>query len=90
MPKNLQESKMQKGEAVVQHSGPVYDLWWHDKKYNNDLNLLCSSSPGSGEEGGRKKQNPVCVIHYNQRMGGDKWDQLLQMYLVERKRMNKL
>jgi hypothetical protein len=41
---------------------------------------------------GREKQKPVCVcvIHYNQHMGGvDKKDQLLQTYLVERKRMSK-
>jgi hypothetical protein len=39
---------------------------------------------------GKEKQKPVCVIHYNQCIGGvNKNDQLLQMYLVERKRMNK-
>jgi hypothetical protein len=35
---------------------------------------------------GGETQNPVCVIHYNKWMGGtDLKDQLLQMYLVERK-----
>ena len=32
MPKKLQESKLQKGEAVAQHSGPICVLRWRDKK----------------------------------------------------------
>ena len=40
--KKLQESKLQKGEALVLCSGPVCVLWWHDRKCNNDLSLLCS------------------------------------------------
>ena len=39
---------------------------------------------------GKEKQKPKCVIHYNQHIGSvDKNDHLLQMYLVERKRMSK-
>lgn len=38
----------------------------------------------------KETQKPVCVIHYNKWMGGvDVKDQLLQTYLVERKRMHK-
>jgi hypothetical protein len=39
---------------------------------------------------GKETQKPVCVIDYNKWMNGiDSKDQLLQMYLVERKRMHK-
>jgi hypothetical protein len=39
---------------------------------------------------GEEEQTCVCVIHYNQHKGGiDKKDQLLPVYLVERKRMKK-
>jgi hypothetical protein len=35
---------------------------------------------------GKEKQKPLCVLHYDQYMAGvDKKDQLLHMYLMERK-----
>ena len=38
----------------------------------------------------QEKQKPVSVLDYNENMGGfDLKDQLLQPYLLERKRMNK-
>ena len=48
------------------------------------------STPGfSVVKRGKKIEMPVCVVGYNHNMGGvDLKDQLLNMYLVERKRMN--
>jgi hypothetical protein len=41
-------------------------------------------------KGQKVKQKPVCVIHYNQYMdGAHKKNQVLQMYPVKRKKMNK-
>ena len=84
MPKKLQESKLQNGDAAEQQDGPesVLAMAWQGTD-NNDLSVSCSWSPG-GVEGGEK---PVCVIHYNQQMGrADKEDQLLKMYLVQGKK----
>ena len=40
---------------------------------------------------GKETEKPLCVIHYNHNMGGvDFKDQLLYMYMVERKIMTKL
>jgi hypothetical protein len=33
VPKKLQESKLQKGDAILQHSRHVHVLWWGDKKH---------------------------------------------------------
>jgi len=90
MPKKLQESKLQKGEAVAQHSGPICVLRWRDKKDVTMISTYHGAEFQSVVKRGKEKQKPLCVIHYNQHMGGvDKKDQLLQTYLVERKRMNK-
>jgi hypothetical protein len=90
MPKKLQESKLQRGEVIAQHSGPVCVLRWRDKKHVTMISTYHAAELQTVVKGVKEKQQPVCVIHYNQHMGGaDKKDQLLQMYLVERKRMNK-
>lgn len=51
------------------------------------LNLPWCRHPDHNKEE-KEKEKPVCLIHFNQCMDGvDKKDQLLQMYIVERKRM---
>jgi hypothetical protein len=90
MPKKLQESKLQKGEAIAQHSGPVCVLRWCDRKDVTLISTYHAAEVQKVVKRGKEKQKPVCVIHYIQHKGGvDKKDQLLQTYLVERKRMNK-
>jgi hypothetical protein len=49
------------------------------RKGKNNLNASCSLSPDVVKRS-HDKQKPVCVIHYNQNMGGvDKKYQLLQI-----------
>ena len=80
-----------KGELVAQHSEPVSVLKWKDKK---EVTMI---STYHGEETRMKlskcrleKQKPVSVLDYNENMGGvDLKDQLLQPYLLERKKMSK-
>jgi hypothetical protein len=63
MPKMLQESKLQKCEAIAQHSGPIRVMWWRDKK---DVTLISTYHAAKVQEvlkRGKEKQKPVCVIH---------------------------
>jgi len=85
------EKKLKKGELVAQHSGPVSVLKWKDKK---DVTII---STYHGEETRVKRakcrqenRKPVTVLDYNENMGGvDLKVQLLQPYLLERKKMTK-
>jgi len=91
VPQGVKEKKLKKGELVAQHSGPVSVLKWKDKK---DVTMI---STYHGEETRVKrmkcrqeKQKPVSVLDYNENMGGvDLKDQLLQPYLLGRKKMTK-
>ena len=90
VPQRVQDKKLKKGEMVAQHSGPVSVLKWKGKK---DVTI----STYHGQETRIKlmkcrqeKQKPVSVLVYNENMGGiDLKDQLLQPYLLERKKMAK-
>ena len=87
VPQRVQEKKLQKGELVDQHSGPVSVLKWRDKK---EMMMISSYN---GEETRMKrtkcrqeKQKPVLVLDYNENMGGvDLKYQLLQPYFWKKK-----
>jgi len=91
VPQTVKEKKPKKGELVAQHSGPVSVLKWKDKK---EVTMI---STYHGEETRMKltkcrqeKPKPVSVLDYNENMGGvDLKNQLLQPYLLERKKMSK-
>jgi hypothetical protein len=91
VPKTVREKKLKKGEMVAQHSSPVSVLKWRDRK---DVTMI---SRYHGEETrkkltkrGQEKEKPVSVLDYNENMGGiDLKDQVLQTYLLERKKMTK-
>jgi len=90
VPKKVKETKLKKGELIGQHAGPVSVIKWHDKKIVTTISTFHSDETRTVYKRGQNKEKPVSVCDYNQHMGGvDKKDQLLQMYLVERKRMNK-
>ena len=81
------KEKLEKGELVAQHSGPVSVLKWKDKK---EVTMI---STYHGEETRMKlmtckqeKQKPELVMDYNENMGGgDLKDQLLQSYFFGKK-----
>jgi hypothetical protein len=57
-----------------------------EKATEGEVNACCRCPDHNKEE--KEKQKSVCVIHCNQCMDGvDKKDQLLQMYILERKRI---
>jgi hypothetical protein len=80
VPKKLQESKLQKGDAILQHSRPVCVLRRSDKKHVTITSMYHVAEVQRVVKRSKEKQKPVCVIHYNQNMSGvDKKYQLLQM-----------
>jgi len=86
VPKKLQESKLQKDDAILEHSRPLCVLRWSDKKHVTMTSTYHVAEVQRVVKRSKEKQKPVCLIHYNQHMGGvEKKYQLLQMQLVERK-----
>jgi hypothetical protein len=90
VPKEIKEKKLKKGEIIARHSGPVTILKWCDKKNITMISTYHNADTKSITKRGKEIIKPTCVHDYNYSMGGvDLKDQLLNMYLVERKRMNK-
>ena len=89
VPQRVKGKKLKKGELVAQHSGLVSILKWKDKKEVTMISIY------HGEETRMKltkcrqeKQKPLSVLDYDENMGGvDLKDQLLQPYLLERKKI---
>jgi hypothetical protein len=83
----VKNAELKKGEVISQQSNGVMVIKWEDKKkdvtmistFHDTLRTLCRR--------GVEVKKPVCVLEYNQQMGGvDLKDQKLQLYLLERKR----
>jgi hypothetical protein len=73
--------------VTVHRNGPVCIMKWSDKTNVTMISTYYSTEVQIIINRGKKNQKPVCVIHYNQNMGGiNKKEQLLQMYLAERKK----
>jgi hypothetical protein len=89
VPKKVKDTKLNRGEIIAQHSGPATVMKWRDKRNVVMISTYHNAEMKSVIKGG-KETKPVCVINYNKWMGGVYLkDQLLQTYLVERKRMHK-
>jgi hypothetical protein len=90
VPKKVKDAKLNRGEIIAQHSGPVTVMKWRDKRNVVMISTYHDAEMQSVTKRGKETKKPVCVIHYNKWMGGiDLKDQLLQTYLVERKRLHK-
>jgi hypothetical protein len=91
VPQRVKDKKLRKGTPAAQHSGPVYVLNWKEKK---GVTMI---STYHGQETRMKlmkckqlKQKPVSVLDCNENMGGvDPKDNLIQPYLLERKKTTK-
>ncbi|PNF34265.1 hypothetical protein B7P43_G16895 [Cryptotermes secundus] len=88
MPIDLKK-KLKKGEVVSAKCGKLVALKWKDKR---DVSVLTTKhsdemQPVSQKGGLEFVNKPICVIEYNKYMGGvDLKDQLLETFLLERKR----
>lgn len=90
VPRAVKDAKLKKGELIAQHSGSVTVMKWHDKRNVVMISTYHDTEMKTEKRRGKEKQKPVCVIDYNKHMGcTDLEDQLLQVYLVERKHIHK-
>jgi hypothetical protein len=86
----VKNTQLEKGEVISQQSNGVMVMKWRDKKdvtmistfHDDTLRTLCKR--------GVEVKKPVCVLEYNQQLGGvNLKDQKLQPYLLEKKRGSK-
>jgi hypothetical protein len=87
----VKNKKLKKGEHFGQHSGDVAVLAWRDKKrvtmistyHKDDMRVVVNKA-------NKHETKPVVVCDYNKNMlGVDLKDQMLQPYLLERKKSTK-
>ena len=86
----MKNTKLEKGEIIARHSGPVTILKWHDKRNVTMVSIYHSAHIQRVSNKGKETEKPLCVIDYNHNMGRvNLEDQLLHMCMVERKKMTK-
>lgn len=91
IPDEIKQQKLSKGELCVMHSGDVSVTKWRDKRvvtmistYHNVEMIPCKTKTNENI------LKPVVVVDYNKNMGGvDLRDQMIQGYMMERKRQSK-
>jgi len=90
VPKEVKDKKLEKGEKIARHSGPVTVLKWRDKRDITMVSTYHNADTQRVSNKGKETEKPLCMIEYNHNMGGvDLKDQLLHMYMVKRKKMTK-
>ena len=83
----MKVKKLEKGEIIARYSAPVTELKWHDKSNVTMLSTYQSANTQRVSNKGKETEKPLCFIDYNHKMGGvGLKDQVLHMYMVERKK----
>ena len=87
VPKEVKDKKLEKGEIIDRHSGPVTVLKWRDKRNVTIVSTYHSADSQRVSNKDKQPEKPLCVVDYNHKMGGvNLKNQLLHMYMVERKK----
>ena len=90
VPKEVKDKKLEKGEIIARHLGPVTVLKWHDKR-NVTMVSTYLTADTRGFLTKARKRKPLCVIDYNHNMGGvNLKDQFLHMYMFESKKKDQM
>jgi len=85
VPEEVKDKKLEKGEIIARHSGPVTVLKLCDNRNVMMVSTYHSADTQTVTNKGKETEKPLCVIDYNHNMGGvDLKDQLLHMYMVKR------
>nr|XP_034195065.1 piggyBac transposable element-derived protein 4-like [Osmia lignaria] len=89
-PVTVKNAKLKKGETIGRHVGSITVMKWYDKRNVCLLSTYHGTETKTEVKHGKEITKPICVYDYNCYMGGvDRKDQLLQPFLVERKKMSK-
>ncbi|XP_052739767.1 piggyBac transposable element-derived protein 4-like [Bicyclus anynana] len=92
VPVVINKASLKKGEYIARHSGDVSILSWQDKKRVTMISTCHGSSTALPTVSSRPKSRPIpfkpqMVLDYNKFMRGvDLKDQMLEPYLLQRKR----
>ncbi|XP_047103881.1 piggyBac transposable element-derived protein 4-like [Schistocerca piceifrons] len=86
-PKEIQEAKLRKGEAVARFAEGVMIGKWRDKREVCYIsNAFTNEMVEVETKRKEKKSKPLAIVNYNKFMAGvDRHDQMLSYYLSERK-----
>lgn len=95
VPKLVTHAPLQQGQLVARHSGDICVLSWLDNKRVTMISTCHGSATGLTNVSSRPPPRPEpfkpqVILDYNRSMGGvDLKDQMLEPYLLERKRCAK-
>ena len=90
VPKEVKDKKLEKGEIIARHSGPVTVLKWRDKRNVTMVSTYNSADTQRVSNKGKETEKPLCVIDYNHNMGEVKLKDQLQIYMVKRKKNDQM
>jgi len=66
----VKDKKLEKGEIIARHSGPVTVLKWRDKRNVTMVSPYHSADTQTVSNKGKETEKPLCEIDYNHNMGG--------------------
>ena len=90
VPPIVKDKKLKKGEIVAAESNGIMVMKWKDKKDVSFITTFHDNSMSTKQVRFKQVTKPTCITQYNHSMGGvDKKDQMIQPYLLERKRTKK-
>jgi len=72
-PKEVKDKKLQKGEIIGRHSGPVTVLNWCDKINATMVSTYHNADTQRVSNRGKETEKLLCVIDYNHRVGESIW-----------------
>jgi len=85
------KDKLEKGEIIARHSGPVTVLKGRDKRNVAMVSTYHSADTHRVSNKGKETEKSFCVVDYNHNMVGvDLKDQLLHMYMVEKNKNDQM
>ena len=70
VPKEMKDMKLEKGEIISRHSGPVTVLKWHEKSAITMVSTYHNSDTQRVSNKVKEAEKTLCVIDYNHNMGG--------------------
>ena len=70
----MKDKKLEKGENIARYSGPVTVLKWHDKRNVTMVPTYHTADTQRVSNKGKETEKPLCVIDYNHKKGGSRFE----------------